>query len=350
MKIVSLTTENVKKISAITITPEGDMVVLGGNNGEGKSSILDSIMMALAGKKSICEKPLKEGAKKGKTELDLGKYVVTRTYTEAGGGTITVKNSDGAKYSSPQSILDGLTGDLTFDPVRFANLPGRDQLETLKKLVGLDFTELDEKYKRIYSERTDIGRDGKKVKARLDGMVDHGDVEPVILTEIVEQIQAVEKQNRENEGKRQELAQERNGLDLRKQAFPRKIQEYQNEIDQLEKKRADIKDRLVALTKELDQADEDRSKSIKELNVFTREEESALERLEKDQVKERFREAMLTPPIFSNDMVELAVSGLESKVHKIKMTESSTMARQQGDLEKANKILELKRSRENQVL
>jgi hypothetical protein len=75
-----------------------------------------------------------------------------------------------------------------------------------------------------------------------------------------------------------------------------------------------------------------------------------LEKLEKDQVRERFREAMLTPPIFSNDMVEQAVNGLESKVYQIKMTESSIRARQQGDLERANKILELKRSRESQVL
>ncbi len=75
-----------------------------------------------------------------------------------------------------------------------------------------------------------------------------------------------------------------------------------------------------------------------------------LEKIEKDQVRERFREAMLIPPIFSDDMVEQAVNGLESKVHKIKMAESSIRARQQGDLERANKILEQKRSRENQVL
>ncbi len=75
-----------------------------------------------------------------------------------------------------------------------------------------------------------------------------------------------------------------------------------------------------------------------------------LEKLEKDPVRERFREAMMTPPIFSNDMVEQAVNGLESKVHKIKMAESSIRARQQGDLERANKILEQKRTRENQDL
>jgi DNA primase len=75
-----------------------------------------------------------------------------------------------------------------------------------------------------------------------------------------------------------------------------------------------------------------------------------LEKLRKAPVRERFREAMLTPPIFSDDMVEQAVNGLENKVHQTKMAESSIKARQQGDLERANKILELKRSRENQVL
>jgi hypothetical protein len=59
---------------------------------------------------------------------------------------------------------------------------------------------------------------------------------------------------------------------------------------------------------------------------------------------------MLTPPMFADDMAEQAVNGLVNKVHQIKMAESSIEARQQGDLERANKILELKRSRENQVL
>jgi DNA primase len=75
-----------------------------------------------------------------------------------------------------------------------------------------------------------------------------------------------------------------------------------------------------------------------------------LEKLKKDPVKERFREAMLTPPMFADDMAGQAVNGLVNKVHQIKIAESSIEARQQGDLERANKILELKRSRENQVL
>ena len=213
MKIISLKTENVKKVSAVEISPTGDMVVIGGNNGEGKSSILDSIMMALAGKKSICERPLKEGAKKGSTVLDLGKYIVTRTYTAAGGGTITVKNADGATYSSPQSILDGLTGDLTFDPVKFANLPGTDQLKTLQKLVGLDFTELDAEYKKVYGERTEFGRQGVTAKAKLDGLTDHGGIVAVDIADTLSEIERIDKANLENEKERGYVRQMSDGLD-----------------------------------------------------------------------------------------------------------------------------------------
>ena len=36
MKIVKLTAENVKRISAVTITPDGNLTVIGGKNGAGK--------------------------------------------------------------------------------------------------------------------------------------------------------------------------------------------------------------------------------------------------------------------------------------------------------------------------
>lgn len=205
MKIIGLKTENVKRIVAAEINPDGNMVVVGGNNAQGKSSLLDSIMMALAGKKSICDRPLRDGEKKGSVEVNLGDYIVTRTFTPSGGGTISVKNSDGAKYSSPQAILDGLTGNLTFDPVKFANQADKDQLETLKKLVGLDFTELDAKRKTIYDERTEIGRQGKTAKAAFEGMIDHGEIEEIVISDLLNQIAEIDKENAANEIQRKEL-------------------------------------------------------------------------------------------------------------------------------------------------
>jgi DNA primase len=70
-----------------------------------------------------------------------------------------------------------------------------------------------------------------------------------------------------------------------------------------------------------------------------------LERLPEDSARERFREAMLSSPIYPNDMVEQALDEFEAKIRKIKLAESNIKAIQEGDLERSNKILELKRKR-----
>jgi DNA primase len=71
-----------------------------------------------------------------------------------------------------------------------------------------------------------------------------------------------------------------------------------------------------------------------------------LERLPGDPARERFREAMLSSPIYPNDMVEQALEEFEAKIRKIKLAESNIKAIQEGDLERSNRILELKRKRE----
>ena len=53
MKIIKLETENVKRIKTACIEPDGSMVVIGGRNGQGKSSALDSIAYAIGGK-ALC--------------------------------------------------------------------------------------------------------------------------------------------------------------------------------------------------------------------------------------------------------------------------------------------------------
>lgn len=75
-----------------------------------------------------------------------------------------------------------------------------------------------------------------------------------------------------------------------------------------------------------------------------------LESLPGDAARERFREAMLSSPIYPNDMVEQALDEFEAKIHKIKLAESNIKAIQEGDLERSNRILELKRKRGNPLL
>ena len=50
VKISSLELENVKRIRAVQIVPtSAGLTVIGGNNGQGKTSVLDAIAWALGG-------------------------------------------------------------------------------------------------------------------------------------------------------------------------------------------------------------------------------------------------------------------------------------------------------------
>lgn len=171
MKIVRLYSENVKRIKVVEVVPKqkDNLVVVGGPNDAGKSSLLDSIEMCLAGKGSHPKEPLRRGAKKGRVVLDLGDIVVTRTFA-AGGTTLAVESKAGKAFSSPQAMLDKLYGELTFDPLSFERQKADDQAAILKRLVGLDFSKLDEKRKGFYDERTQEHRALKALEVSVQSL------------------------------------------------------------------------------------------------------------------------------------------------------------------------------------
>lgn len=65
MKIIEFRAERFKRLSAVEITPEGNTVIISGRNGQGKSSVLDAIWLALGGgnavKDSATTVPIKDG-------------------------------------------------------------------------------------------------------------------------------------------------------------------------------------------------------------------------------------------------------------------------------------------------
>lgn len=234
MKIVRLEAENVKRLSAVEITPEGELVVVGGRNGAGKTSVLDSIAYALGGKDAICEKPLRQGAEHGHVVCDLGDLIVRRTFTERGGGTLVVENKDGARYRSPQAMLDRLVGRLSFDPLAFARMEPKRQLETLKRLVGLDLSDLDAERDRYYEQRRDANREVKAAEARLAGMPHHDDapeaeVSVADLTRELDAITEMERQAQEREAAAQRASDSY-------QHAQEQIKESEAEIEELERR------------------------------------------------------------------------------------------------------------------
>lgn len=164
MKVVRLSIENIKRLVAIDISPEGSVVTVTGKNGAGKSSVLDSIWYALGGERAIPGEPVRKGEKGAKVTLDLGDLIVERKWTEKG-TYLAVTNKDGLKYPNPQKVLDALCGKLTFDPLEFSRQRPDDQAKTLAQLVGLDLTSIEAARKRLYDERRDVNRDVKRLEA-----------------------------------------------------------------------------------------------------------------------------------------------------------------------------------------
>ena len=209
MKIIRFEAENVKKLVAVEIEPDGNMVVVGGKNGAGKSSVLDAILVALAGGKKIPPKVLRDGAKKGFVELDLGDFTVRRTFTASGGGTLKITNKDNAILKSPQALLDSLVGKICFDPLEFVRMDSKAQINLLKEITGLDFSELDKKRAELYERRTEVGREGKQLKARCDGLKESlpEDVPEaeVSIIELVKELDEAQQCNSSNANVRSEL-------------------------------------------------------------------------------------------------------------------------------------------------
>lgn len=157
MKIIRLTAKDFKRLVAVEIKPDGNTVLITGKNGGGKSSVLDSIVAALCGKKYHPEKPIRDGEKSAEISIETENWIIKRTFTEAGGGSITISDAKGMKASSPQKLLDKIVGDIAFDPMIFINdYDARKQRTVLMKLAGLDFSDIDSDIDRIKQQRSDV--------------------------------------------------------------------------------------------------------------------------------------------------------------------------------------------------
>ncbi len=198
MKIIRLESENVKRLHAVVISPTGAAVVIGGKNSQGKTSVLDSIEMALGGKRSVPKRPIHKGKESARVVCDLGEIVVTRTFAADGRTTLKVTTPEGAEHKGPQRMLDDLVGRLSFDPLEFSRQDAADQRVVLNELVGLDFSEQDYQRDQLYSERTGVNRTTKTLEGQLAGLTHHEDAPDaeVSVEALLAEVQAADESRR----------------------------------------------------------------------------------------------------------------------------------------------------------
>jgi AAA domain len=262
MKILQLTAENVKRLKIVDITPQPFLNQITGENGNGKTSVLDSIWWALGGAKNVQSVPIRKGAESLRIRLDLGEMIVERKVTASGSKTLTVRNPVGAEpgtpdnklpmWGSPQEMLDALVGSLSFDPLAFANMDPDDQYAELKKIVKLevDIDALEAANDADFKRRTEINRDAKAKHAQVAGIMIPTGLpaglidESALLTSITEAASHNttietrkanrEKTQRDANDKKAEGVRLRNKAADEREATARRVKDLQAEIALLE--------------------------------------------------------------------------------------------------------------------
>ena len=258
MKIVSLQASNVKRLQAVEIRPDGNTVIVGGKNGAGKTSVLDSIAAALGGARLCPKVPIRKGQDSAEAVVELGDdLIVIRRWTQAG-STLHVETRDGARHRKPQQILDGLVGRLTFDPLEFSRKSPRDQLITVQEHAGLDFSDLDGKRQKAFENRTEVNRSLKSARAKLECMPFNEDVPaaPVSVTDLMRELEERRTTNRANDDRRRGIERRRmalrEDLDTAKQHEAAEIADAERLRAELETEIADARARLDALESRLE--------------------------------------------------------------------------------------------------
>jgi chromosome segregation ATPase len=171
MKIAAIEIRDFKRIKHIEIQPDADRVLMliGGQNAQGKSSILDALTMAFGGQKHAPNKPIRSGTDEAyiRVELDDG-IVIERVLTEDK-SHIEVRNADGSTFKSPQAMLDKLVGGRFLDPLAFLQLDAKKQRLMILELADTErrIPVLDEKRQRAFEKRTEVGRDLTKAEGEL---------------------------------------------------------------------------------------------------------------------------------------------------------------------------------------
>jgi len=241
LKITRFEASNYKRLVAVDITPESNLVVLSGRNRQGKTSVLDGIFAVLKGAKIAKEtsQPIRDGQDTAWVRLEIGedrnnvKYVATRRWSKDDVGTLEIKAGDGVRYSSPQQILDSLFSLVSFDPQSFLDLTAKEQVNELVRALGpslpFDPALIDEQRQDIYDRRTNVGREVTKLEGQL---AQYPDLDPsvpsdeVSATDILAELNAATTTNRRIQDAHAEqarledaLARAKDALDAAQTAF-----------------------------------------------------------------------------------------------------------------------------------
>lgn len=207
IKINKLEIENVKRIKAVKIEPTASgLTIVGGNNNQGKTSVLDSIAWALGGEKYRPSQPQREGSTIPPTlHIVLNNGLIV----ERKGKNSSLKVTDPSGNKGGQQLLNEFVEQLALDLPKFMESSGKEKAQTLLKIIGVgdQLAVLDQQEKEMYNKRLAIGQiaDQKEKFAKEQPYYPDAPKELVSPSELIRQQQEILAKNGENQRKRDQV-------------------------------------------------------------------------------------------------------------------------------------------------
>ena len=201
VKITSFEAENVKRVKAVELEPAADgLTVIGGRNGQGKTSVLDAIAWTLGGDRN---RPLKARREGSAANPYMRAVLSNGIVVERKGALSALKVIDPSGNRKGQRLLDSFVEQLALNLPKFMAQSGAEKTETLLSIIGVgdELARLEAEEKRIYSERTAVGQMERQKRGAAEEMEHYDDVPdcPVSAADLIRRQQAILAKNGENE-------------------------------------------------------------------------------------------------------------------------------------------------------
>ena len=261
IKINKLEIENIKRVKAVKIEPTlNGLTIVGGNNNQGKTSILDAIAWGLGGNKYKPSEPQRQGSI---VPPYLHIVLSNGLIVERKGKNSDLKVIDPNGDKSGQQILNSFVEELAIDLPKFMDMTNKEKANTLLSIVGVGekLYALEQQEKEVYNKRHAIGQiaDQKKKYAKEQPYFTDAPKELISATELIMQQQEILTRNGENQRKRQ-----------RHEEIKRLHMQQAQEIDRLKRE-------LKAMQEAYDQTAADLDIAVKSITELVDESTAELE-------------------------------------------------------------------------
>ena len=248
VKINSLELENVKRIKAVKLEPSPNgLTVIGGKNGQGKTSVLDSIAWALGGDRYRPSAAQRDGSVIPPTlHITLSNGLVV----ERKGKNADLKVIDPNGRKSGQQLLNEFISQLALDLPRFMEANNKDKANILLQIIGVGdkLFELERREKELYNQRHAVGQIADQKRKFAAEMVFYPDApaELVSASELIRQQQDILARNAENQRKRENM-----------RSIETKAESLQSDIDRLRAEMQHLESQLTTALADLEIARKD---------------------------------------------------------------------------------------------